>query len=214
MNIDSNSTAQSPKSQEEKSGRRDMSYIDYLNQFSRWLKNHTATDKAIVLYVGMLMMFNERFWPEWAGVTTEQLMKLANTTNRKAALAARDALVDAGLLEYRPGWKGVASVYRLLKFGCESATEKFGCELATEKPEYGCELVTENGKYGCESVTPNLCKTSQDFINKDTPYGVYFNSPPLGIHCQSAVTRTNVSSMPSGNVVAPSGRRPPVTCAT
>ena len=100
-----------------------MTYIEYLNQFHRWRENGNPGDKVIVLYLNMLDMFNQRYWPEWAGVTVQQLMVLANTANKNAALNARDALVKARLLEYRKGRKGKASAYRLLSFGIKSDTE-------------------------------------------------------------------------------------------
>ena len=137
-----------------------MKYIDYLNQFHRWRENHNPGDKVIVLYLNMLDMFNQRYWPEWAGVTTQQLMALANTTNKKVALSARDVLVGAGFLEYRPGWKGTATTYKLLKFGCEFVTEN-----NTENNGNGCEFVTENNtenaENGCTSAPPNLRKTNK-----------------------------------------------------
>ena len=112
-----------------------MTYIEYLNQFHRWRENGNPGDKLIVLYLNMLDMFNQRYWPEWAGVTTQQLMVLANTANKNAALSARDALVKAGFLEYRRGRKGKATTYRLLSFGIESDTENMtetGTENSTE----------------------------------------------------------------------------------
>lgn len=100
-----------------------MTYIEYLNQFHRWRENGNPGDKLIVLYLNMLDMFNQRYWPEWAGVTTQQLMVLANTASKNTALSARDALVKAGFLEYRKGRKGKATAYRLLSFGIKSDTE-------------------------------------------------------------------------------------------
>lgn len=142
----------------EKSRGKAPSYIDYLNQFHRWRENHSPGDKVIVLYINMLDMFSRRYWPEWAGVTTAQLMTLANTTNKKTALSARDALVKAGFLEYRPGWKGTATVYKLLNFGVESDTEK---------KANACDT-----KNGCESVPPNYVRLNKD---KDIP-----PNPPKG----------------------------------
>ncbi len=56
MNDDSNFSGSPPKSQEgnapEKAERkRGMTYIDYMNQLSHWMKTHEHSDKAIVLYV-------------------------------------------------------------------------------------------------------------------------------------------------------------------
>ena len=145
-----------------------MQYIDYLNQFHRWRENHNPGDKVIVLYLNMLDMFSRRYWPEWAGVTTRQLMVLANTSNRNAAFSARDALVNAGLLEYRPGWKGTATVYKLLTFSIESDTEN-SAESSGNGIECDTENRTENALCGIESDTANSTPTKTKTNKTKTP---------------------------------------------
>lgn len=125
-----------------------VTYIDYLNDFNQWLEADNPTDKVVVLYYGLLSTFNRRGWPRWAGVDTQRLMILARTSDKKVAFRARDALIKAGFLEYKPGKKGVATEYRLLKFGGESTTEN-----ATEN---ATESATENAT---ENATPNKTKT-------------------------------------------------------
>lgn len=100
-----------------------VTYMEYLNLFNQWLEDDNPTDKAIVLYYGLLNTFNRRRWPRWAGVDTQRLMLLARTTDRKAAFRARDILVKAGFLEYKSGRKGVATEYRLLQYGGKYPTE-------------------------------------------------------------------------------------------
>lgn len=112
-----------------------MSYIDFLNAFNDWIEEDNPTDKVVILYYGLLNTFNRRRWPEWAGVDTQRLMVLARTTDKKSALKARDALVKAGLIEYRRGKKGKATTYRLLKYGGKilpKNTTKNATENATE----------------------------------------------------------------------------------
>lgn len=101
------------KTTPEKTGRRGMTYIDRLNQFNRWVDNNYPGDRVVSLYIRMLNVFNQRHWPEWAGITTPQLMALVNTSNPNVALAARNKLVEAGFLEYRPGYKGTPTAYKL-----------------------------------------------------------------------------------------------------
>lgn len=104
-----------------------MTYIDYLNDFNRWIETDSPTDKMVILYYGLLSTFNQRRWPRWTGVDTQRLMILARTSDKKTALRARDALVRAGFIEYKRGKRGRATEYRLLeysgKFLPESATE-------------------------------------------------------------------------------------------
>lgn len=127
-----------------------MSYIDYLNNFNRWIEADSPTDKAIILYYGLLDTFNCRRWPGWAGVDTQRLMMLARTSDKKTALRARDALVRAGFIEYKRGKRGKATEYRLLKYGGKSLPVN-ATENATISPT--------------ESATPNIEKDKE--INID-----------------------------------------------
>lgn len=133
-----------------------MTYIDYLNDFNQWLEDDNPTDKAVVLYYGLLSTFNRRGWPRWAGVDTQRLMILARTSDKKVAFRARDVLVKAGFLQYKSGKKGTATEYRLLKFGGKSTTEN-ATENATESDT---ESDTEN-------ATPNKTKTKTKTKNFD-----------------------------------------------
>ena len=146
-----------------------MTYIDYLNQFNRWLEDDNPTDKVIVLYYAMLNLFNRRGWPRWAGVDTQHLMVLARTTNKNTAFRARDALVNAGFVEYRPGKKGKATFYQLLELDVKSSRGRktgfsaecgntFDTENGTENG-FGIKSDTENGtKNGTENVPLNKNK--------------------------------------------------------
>ncbi len=153
-----------------------MTYIDYLNGFNQWLEQaDSPTDKAIILYYGLLNTFNRRGWPRWAGVDTQQLMMLVRVTNKPTAFRARDALVEAGLIEYKPGRKGKASEYRLLKFGnikrTENATENVTRNVTQNVTEDATENVTRNvtqnvtedvTKNVTENVTPNKTKIKDE----------------------------------------------------
>lgn len=91
--------------------------LDYWRGFERWREENDPSDKAIVLYVQLLSFFNRRHWKQWIDMDTTRLMLLANTTSTSTAYRARDALINAGLLECQPGKKSKASSYRLLVYG-------------------------------------------------------------------------------------------------
>lgn len=50
-----------------------MTYIDYLNEFNRWIENNHLTLPAQVLYFRLLNVFNRAGWPEWVPVDTIRL---------------------------------------------------------------------------------------------------------------------------------------------
>lgn len=51
-----------------------MTYIEYLNDFNRWIETDIPTDKTIILYYGLLGTFNHRRWPRWTGVDMARLL--------------------------------------------------------------------------------------------------------------------------------------------
>ena len=135
-----------------------LTYIDYLNQFSRWCEDDNPTDKAIILYYALLNTFNRRGWPRWAGVDTQRLMILARTSDKKVAYRARDILSEAGFIEYVSGKKGKATMYRLLGFCGKSTTEST------------TESTTGNAtESGTESATPNKTKIKTQTLSLPDP---------------------------------------------
>ena len=92
-----------------------MTYIDYLNEFNRWVENNHLTLPAQVLYFRMLNVFNRAGWPEWVPVDTIRLQVMTNGLSKPAAYRARDELVKAGFLRYQQGKKGAPNRYALVK---------------------------------------------------------------------------------------------------
>lgn len=90
-----------------------MTYIDYLNGFNRWLENNSLAPLAQVMYFRLLDAFNRAGWPEWVSVDTLKLMTIVQCEVKTTVFRARDALVEAGFLEYKRGKKGQPNKYRL-----------------------------------------------------------------------------------------------------
>lgn len=92
-----------------------MTYIDYLNNFNRWVENNHLTLPAQVLYFRMLNVFNRAGWPEWVPVDTIRLQVMTNGLSKPATYRARDELVKTGFIRYQQGKKGAPSRYALVE---------------------------------------------------------------------------------------------------
>lgn len=124
-----------------------MGYIDYINAFNRWVEDSNPSDKVIVLYYGLLDLFNRRRWPDWAGIDNRRLLMLARTSDKGVAHRARDVLAEAGFIEFvRGDRRGKATEYRLLEYG--------GRSLPQIPPE-SLPLISP------ESLPPNKKKTKK-----------------------------------------------------
>ena len=146
-----------------------MTYIDYLNQFDRWLEQaDRVADKSVVLYYAFLSMFNRRGWPTWAGVDTQRLMMMARATNKNTAFRARDQLITAGLIAKKDGNRKYSCEYRICELGVKFDTER-GTELVTKNEtenvsERGTERVTKN-------VPPNKTNKTKTKNPPKSPQG-------------------------------------------
>lgn len=101
-----------------------MTYIDYLNTFNQWLESNPLPGNAQLLFFRLLNVFNRAGWPEYVQVDTLRLMLMSDSKSEKTARAARDKLVDAGLISYRKGKKGAPNSY-YLTLGARNTRGKF-----------------------------------------------------------------------------------------
>ena len=90
-----------------------MTYIDLLNSFHQWQKSNYLSGNARLLYYSLLAIFNEARWPEQVQIDNFRLMSMLDTRTERVAIAARDSLVTAGLIEYNKGKKRSPNTYRL-----------------------------------------------------------------------------------------------------
>ena len=85
-------------------GGERVTYLDLLNSFHQWQKSNYLPGNARLLYYSLLAIFNEARWPEQVQI---------DTRTERVAIAARDSLVAAGLIEYSRGKKRSPNTYRL-----------------------------------------------------------------------------------------------------
>lgn len=90
-----------------------MTYLDLLNSFHQWQKINYLSGNARLLYYSLLAIFNEARWPEQVQIDNFRLMSMLDTRTERVAIAARNSLVAAGLIEYSKGKKRSPNTYRL-----------------------------------------------------------------------------------------------------
>ena len=90
-----------------------VTYLDILNSFHQWQKSNYLPGNARLLYYSLLAIFNEARWPEQVQIDNFRLMSMLDTRTERVAIAARDSLVAAGLIEYSKGKKRSPNTYRL-----------------------------------------------------------------------------------------------------
>ena len=103
-------------------------YIQQLNLFHRWLETHYLPANAQLLWFHLIGLFNASGWECSVQVSTARLMSLLNTRSNNTVLQARNALVEAGLLEFEAGKNGLPCRYKLLDFRADGTV----CDTDTE----------------------------------------------------------------------------------
>lgn len=91
-----------------------MTYIDYLNDFNRWLESNALPSNSQLLYFRLLDVFNRAGWPEYVQVDNLRLMLWLGATTKPTVIRAREKLVETGFIAYLKGKKGSPNKYVLL----------------------------------------------------------------------------------------------------
>ena len=90
-------------------------YIDYLNDFNRWLESGNLPGGSQLMYFKLLNVFNRAGWPEYVRVDNLRMMLMIGVESKQAVVRARDKLVEAGFIEFQKGKKGSPNRYYLVK---------------------------------------------------------------------------------------------------
>ena len=102
--------------QNKRRGEARLTYIDYLNDFHRWLSSNHLPGSARLLYYSLLAVFNEAGWPESVQVDNYRLMSMIDVRTERVAISARDKLVSFGFIRYSRGKKGCPNTYFLTRY--------------------------------------------------------------------------------------------------
>lgn len=104
-----------------------MNYMPELNAFAERMRRNPLPNNAQLLWYKLMDTANRLHWPETFQLDNARIMQMMNVGSRHTAAAARQELVDDGLLEFIAGAKGKPSVYKMLSVAA--------LEGAAERPE-------------------------------------------------------------------------------
>ena len=115
-----------------------MTYIDYLNDFNRWLESGNLPGGSQLMYFKLLNVFNRAGWPEYVQVDNLRMMLMIGVESKQAVVRARDKLVETGFIEFQKGKKGSPNRYYLVKrshFVTENVTVSVPESVPVSVPE-------------------------------------------------------------------------------
>ena len=145
-----------------------MNYIKEIKAFEKWVETHHLSDLSQLLWYKLMFMANESGWSEW--VTVDNLTLMAKIQKRREAtfIKNRDELIQAGLIEYKRGKKGVPNKYRIISFCSKNESESEAENKLTFKNEVQSEVETV---VESEAQTVDLYKHKQKHkqINSCSP---------------------------------------------
>ena len=150
-----------------------MTYLDLLNSFHQWQKSNYLPGNARLLYYSLLAIFNEARWPEQVQIDNFRLMSMLDTRTERVAIAARDSLVAAGLIEYSKGKKRSPNTYRL-KYTPQKVSENDSETVSTSSSVSVSKTVSHRKEkdidYSFVPLSAGTKKTKQTFAPDSLPY--------------------------------------------
>ena len=82
-----------------------MTYLDWLNDFNRWLENNNLAANSQLMYSKLLHIFNRLGWPESVQVDNLRMMFLIGAESKRTVIRARDKRLRRDLLKFSPAKK-------------------------------------------------------------------------------------------------------------
>lgn len=143
-----------------------MTYLDLLNSFHQWQKSNYLPGNARLLYYGLLAIFNEARWPEQVQIDNFRLMSMLDTRTERVAIAARDSLVAAGLIEYSKGKKRSPNTYRL-KYTPQKVSEND----SESGSVFDSETVSTSSSVSVPKAVSHIKKKNKDISLVPSPAG-------------------------------------------
>ena len=147
-------------------------YIDYLNNFNRWLESGNLPGGSQLMYFKLLNVFNRAGWPEYVRVDNLRMMLMIGVESKQAVVRARDKLAEAGFIEFQKGKKGSPNRYYLVKrshFVTENVTVSVPENVTVSVPENVPH--NKNETKTTSLVSPNgSTKTKPTFEHGSLPY--------------------------------------------
>ncbi len=108
-----------------------MNFLQEIIAFERWLETNYLPYPSQLLWYKLMCLGNRSGWSEWVQVDNRRLMSMMQQKHEKTLIRWRDALIDAGHVEYKRGSKGVPGRYKLL-----SLTVKNEAQMTAQTTAY------------------------------------------------------------------------------
>ena len=111
----------------------EMTYIELINAFEKWLETNYLPSKAQLLWYKLIGLFNKAMWSEWITVDNYRLMALLDVKREATFISYRDKLIEAGLFEYKKGKKGSPNKYKICTVNFESTNSSIKSSINSSK---------------------------------------------------------------------------------
>lgn len=98
----------------------EINYISEMNSFEQWLESNYLPASAQLLWYKLFHLFNRCGWMEWISIDNLRLMSKIEVKREATFFEVRKSLVDANLIKYQKGRKGVPGKYKMLYLSLQS----------------------------------------------------------------------------------------------
>jgi len=113
-----------------------MNYIKLLNDFRDWLMVHELPTSSIALWHSLVSINNMSGWKEQFNAPNPTLQQLTGLS-AEGVRKARKKLIEAGLIEYSDGRRGVAGTYNIMLLSNQQTNESTTIQPTEESTSVG-----------------------------------------------------------------------------
>lgn len=128
-----------------------MNYIVEQIEFRKYAYNNFLSSNAMLLWYTLFGFNNEFGWVKWFKMNDERLKEYTAIRRAASITAARNELVEHGLIEYRQGIKGQPSEYHMVSYevyATDSGADEEPVKIADEPVDDYIDCQSEKIKSG------------------------------------------------------------------
>lgn len=133
-----------------------MNYIVEQIEFRKYAYNNFLSSNAMLLWYTLFGFNNEFGWVKWFKMNDERLKEYTAIRRAASITAARNELVEHGLIEYRQGIKGQPSEYHMVSYevyATDSGADEEPVNIADEPVD---DYISEPEAYAGKPAEKNV----------------------------------------------------------
>ena len=157
-----------------------MNYFSVLRQFWQRRRIHPLKAPPADLYFAVAECMNAAFWRQDMAIPNSTLAGMTGRSTREI-MRNRQALVDAGYIEYKSSPDGSAGHYRLTGVTCDGTEGKSADETGDKCGDKNVHIYKQDKTYKHKSINAHNTRSNNNRILHEPSYDIEEMQRAIGI---------------------------------